>query len=218
VRTVGKVGGALPSIERIAALRPDLVIGSTTGSHPALAGALQGLDLPLFLVRTDRVADVPRVMKLLGELLELDGADAAAARFEAELAAQRRVRSPVPGVLYMVWPDPLYVAGQGTHADDIVRLAGGRTPLPARIEGWPQLSLEPLVASSPDVILHPGNAVSSEHLARLFARDPRWRSVDAVAAGRVFPVDEDLFSRQGPRLPLAAAELNAILDRMEAGR
>ena len=53
VRRLPDVGGAVPSIENIVALRPDLVIGRTNGSHPSLAPALEGAGVPLFLVRTE---------------------------------------------------------------------------------------------------------------------------------------------------------------------
>lgn len=213
-----RVGGAEPSIEKIAALKPDLVIGRTNGSHPSLANALSDLDIPLYLVRTERLADVSLAMTSLGRVLRLKGAAQARARFEGLLEQQRRSRPARPRILFMVWPDPLYVAAHETYADDLIELAGGDTALPEEVRGWPQLSIEPLIGSSPDLIVFPGRSVRPDHLARLVTEDPRWAKVEAVRRGMVFPVNEDRFSRQGPRLAEAAAELNAIVDRWAASR
>lgn len=218
VKTLPRVGGAEPSIERIAALRPDLVIGRTNGAHPSLANALGDLGIPLYLVRTERLPDVGAAMSSLGRVLQLESAERARAEFEAALAKQRRSRPQRPRILFMVWPDPLYVAGHQTYADDLIELSGGDTALADSVRGWPQLSIEPLMASSPDIILFPGRSVRRDQLERLVVQDPRWRQVEAVRRGMLVPVDEDLFSRQGPRLAEAAAELNAVVDRWAAGR
>jgi ABC-type Fe3+-hydroxamate transport system substrate-binding protein len=217
-RLLPRVGGADPSVEAIVALQPDLVIGRTNGSHPALAAALGDLGIPLYLVRTERVADVSRAMSQLGALLHLGNAERARSAFDASLEVQRRSRDSRPKVLFMVWPDPLFVAAHQTYADDLIELAGGDTALSSDVDGWPQLSIEPLMKSSPDIIIYPDRAVKAAHLQRLVAGDPRWRAITAVQRGMVIPVEDDIFSRQGPRLALAAAELNAIIDRWEKSR
>src|SRR5215213_7239896 len=53
-----KVGGMQPDIEKIVALGPDLVLASTEGNHPNLAPALAAANVPLFVVRTDRIAEI----------------------------------------------------------------------------------------------------------------------------------------------------------------
>ncbi|MCA1732820.1 MAG: ABC transporter substrate-binding protein, partial [Acidobacteria bacterium] len=49
VRQLPKVGQLQPSLEAIAAVRPDLVIASTSGNPPSLEGALEGLGVPLYV-------------------------------------------------------------------------------------------------------------------------------------------------------------------------
>jgi len=78
------------------------------------------------------------------------------------------------------------------------------------VHGWPQYSLEALVASPPDLLLYPRGAVTPEQMAALRARVPELK-------GEVVAVNEDVFLRPGPRVVEAARRLNAILDQWERG-
>ena len=191
-----KVGGMQPDIEKIVALKPTLVIASTEGNHPNLAPALKAVNIPLLLLKTDRLADVSAAMRRLG------GNDAAVA-LERELAAQKRTRANPKRVLFAVWTDPLYVAGVETFTDDLYGLTGARNAVP--VKGWPQYSLESLVKDPPDLLLYPRGSVSQQQVDALLKR----------AAGirpQVIAVDDDIFQRPGPRVVDAARALNEILD------
>lgn len=202
-RALPKVGGMQPNIERIVALKPDLVLASTEGNHPSLGPALAAAGIPLFVIRTDRVAEIPIAMRRLGRMFEAAGAEKAAAALERAVKRQRRTRTNAPRLMFAVWTDPLYVAGRATFTDDLFALSGATNAV--QVTGWPQYSLESLAAAPPDLILYPRGAVTEQQMAALLARVPGIRP-------RVVAVDEDLFQRPGPRMAEAAAELNRILD------
>lgn len=201
-----KVGGMQPSIEKIAALKPDLVLASTEGNHPNLATALSAARIPLFVVRTDRLDQISGAMDRVGRLLDAPQREAAVRAFESQVAAQRRTRANAARVMFAVWTDPLYVGGRDTFTDDVLRLAGARNAV--EVAGWPQYSLESLVAAPPDIILYPRGAVTPQQVEALRKRVPELKA-------EIVAVDEDIFQRPGPRVPLAAQRLNAILDRHE---
>ena len=207
-RALPKVGGMQPNIEKIAALRPDVVIASTEGNHPNLAPALAAAGIPLFVVRTDRLEEIPRAMSRVAQILDA-GAAPAVRRFHAAVAAQKRVRSDPPRVLFAVWTDPLYVAGRETFTADVLQLTGARNAV--EVPGWPQYSLESLMAAPPDLLLYPRGAVTPEQIAALQKRVPEMRA-------EIVAVDEDIFLRPGPRVAEAARRLNGILDGFEARR
>jgi len=208
-RKIPKVGGMQPSIEKIAALRPDLVLAGTEGNHPNLAPALAAAGIPLFVVRTDRLSQIPPAMERVGRMLDAPRTDAAVRELTAAIAAQKRSRAGAPRVLFAVWPDPLYVAGRETFIDDLLQLTGARNAV--EVAGWPQYSLETLVASPPELLVYPRGAVTPEQIEALRARVPEMKA--EVAA-----VDEDIFQRPGPRVVEAARRLNAILDGFESRR
>lgn len=202
-KALPKVGGLQPNIEKIVALKPDLVLASTEGNHPNLAAALAAARIPLFVIRTDRLAEIPAAMRRVGAMLGARDAEDAVRDVERAVAAQRRTRANGPRVLFAVWTDPLYVAGRATFTDDLFALTGARNAV--ALNGWPQYSLESLLASPPDLLLYPRGAVTREQVDALLKRLPGLQT-------RVVSVNEDIFQRPGPRMAEAAAALNAILD------
>jgi len=214
IKSRPRVGGVQPNLETLASLHPDLVISSSSANHPALAPSLATLSIPLFVARTDRLADIPRSMERLGALLNLPDHQRIAEEFRQSLEAERRARRSSPKVLFIVWTDPLYVAGRSTFMNDLIELTGSANAA-GGITGWPQFSLETLVWSEPDVLLFPSRSIKPDQFEQLIRRDARWRNLKCVREGSYFAVDEDVFTRPGPRVLEAARALNRILDERE---
>jgi len=201
-RKLPHVGGIQPNLEKIVAVRPDLVIANAAGLPPNLGRALAAVHIPLLVVTNERLADIARSMTAIGTSLGVDSTPAVAA-LNASLARARRTRAQQPRVMLAVWPDPLYVAGNNTFAGDLFALCGARNAV--EVNGWPQYSLESFVASPPDLLFYPNHSVAPEQVRALLDRAGT-KNVEAVA------VDENLFTRPGPRVGKAAEMLNAILD------
>jgi iron complex transport system substrate-binding protein len=206
-KTKPKLGGVVPSVEGIAALRPDLVLVSSSAAGPPLRSALERLRLPYAVITTDRAAAVAVAMQRVGTLIGLSEADASRARVRLEQALenQKTHRAARTRVLFVVYADPLHVAGHETFAGDIIDLCGGENA--ATVNGWPQYSMEALLANPPDIVLHPDKSVPREQVVALFAK--------AGKQPLVLSVDENIFSRPGPRIVDAAAILNATLNAWE---
>jgi ABC-type hemin transport system substrate-binding protein len=205
-RAIPKVGGMQPNVEKIAALKPDLVIASSEGNHPALAPALAAAGIALYVVRTDRLQEIAPAMKTVGAMLDAPHTGEAVRELERDIAAQRRTRARKPRVMFAVWVDPLYVGGRETFTDDLLTLGGARNAV--EVTGWPQYSLESLLASPPDLILYPRGAVTPRQIEALQKRVPELHAP-------IVAVDEDIFQRPGPRVTQAARSLNAILDQWQ---
>lgn len=196
------VGGLQPNLEKIVALRPDLVIANAAGLQPNLGRALAAVHVPLLVVTNERLADIARSMTSIGNALGTDSA-AAVSALNASLVRQRRTRAKPPRVMLAVWTDPLYVAGRNTFADDLFALCGATNAV--EVNAWPQYSLESFVANPPDLLLYPNHSVTPEAVRALLLRAGT-KNVVAV------PVDENLFTRPGPRVGEAARMLNEIVD------
>lgn len=201
-----RVGGMQPDIERVVALRPDVVLASTEGNQPAVAPSLAAAGVPLFVVRTDRLDEIPIALSRVGELLGTGNGETAASTLRDQIARQARRRAKQPRILFAIWADPIYAAGRETFAGDLISLTGARNAVEAR--GWPQYPQESLIANPPDIVLYPKNAVTRAAVENLFVASPGiLRQIDIVA------VDDNRFTRPGPRVAEAAAELNGIIDR-----
>jgi len=206
-----------PSFEAVLALRPALVITSTSANRRETAERLTTLGVPVYVTHTPRLADVFVTLRHLGILFE---AEARARALEADLQRQvAEVRRQVAGepavpVLVAVWDKPLYVAGRDTFVDDLVTEAGGLN-VTHDVTGFVVYPLEKILAARPAVIVMP-----------LHGRDhvplegwKRWPELPAVQSGRVVGVDDALVSRAGPRLGLGAQAMARLLhpERFSSG-
>ena len=197
-----RVGGMLtPSLEVIAALRPDLVVATTEGNREETFAQLRRLGVPVYLVAAHHLADVWDAIARLGALT---GREAAAGPLLAGLRARVRAVEqavaprPRPRVLYVLWPEPLIVPGRESLVTELIGIAGGRSISASEGTDYPRFALEAAVARAPEVILLANHSASAGPIDR-----ERWRgltSVPAIHAGRLHAVDGDLLHRYGPRV------------------
>ncbi len=188
--------------EALVALRPDLVVAATQVNNPRDAELFTSLDIPVAYFSFERASDVPRVMRILGEILALaDSANAAAARFEHEMAAFRSRTAALerrPGVLFLIGTDPLFSFGSGSYIHDLIEAAGGRSLTADIATPAPTLNEEFVLTAQPDVILGTfGTGFEGTSLLRLY---PSWAITPALRDGRVYSVPPSLLLRPGPRL------------------
>jgi ABC-type Fe3+-hydroxamate transport system substrate-binding protein len=213
IAALPSVGGGLdPSVEWLAALRPDLVLAWPDAPTRSLVSRLETLDIPVYTAPIQTVDQALRAAEDLGRLLgEEQAAAAAVARVRAGLDAVASVVAgrPPPTVLFLIGLDPLMAAGPGTFVDELLTRAGGRNALHDLAVLWPNLSLEEVVRRAPDVVIVGSVGVADPR--RTLASRPGWRDVPAVRDGRVHAVDPDVINRPGPRLHDAAAHLARLI-------
>lgn len=194
-----------PDLDRVAALRPDLVLASLTvpGMERVVTG-LHARGLP-FEVLAPRgldgvLADLRRVGGLLGAA---DAADAAVARLLEKKARIEALRAPGPPLrVYLEWwPRPMYTPGRSCYSNEVLALAGGTNVFGDRPGSSVEIQPEELRAEDPDVCVVswcgvPPHKLDPAHLERR----PGLDGLGAVRAGRVFSLDEALLGRPGPAL------------------
>ncbi|HEV2387529.1 MAG TPA: cobalamin-binding protein [Candidatus Acidoferrales bacterium] len=191
-----------PSLERIAALRPDLVFVAGTINRRETMESLSRLGIPVYATdphtARETLASIRDIAAVLGVA---DAGEELAARLEARLDAVRaRLAGVAPKrVLFVVWEDPLITTGPGTFIADALRWAGAVSVVNVA-EDWPRISLEEVVRQQPDdVILTATHTGASPEFARTLEKRPGWRDLDAVREGRVLVVS-DAINRPSPAL------------------
>lgn len=206
-------GGVDPNTERLAALRPDLVVTWEGERNGRIRSDLEAVGIPVFAIRAEDTTDV---FRNIGDLGRLSGQDTAAtalqARLRGELAAvaasvaQRRR----PTVFYVVWNNPPMTAGPKTFIGQILSLAGGQSIFADIADPWPTVGLEDVVRRQPDVVVLPTGEMSRDNVSQLKGL-PGWRDLRAIRAGRVVRLPADLLNRPGPQLAVAARALRDAL-------
>lgn len=221
VDALPSVGGGLdPSLEKILALRPDLVIGwHAAGANP-VRDRLRELGIPFFGVRTTDTTDVYRTIGRLGALSgrtrEADSASAAVRRELDRLRASVAGR-PARSTFIVVGDEPLMTAGPWTSTIQLMEVAGGRTTFPDA-KGQPQyVSMEELVRRQPEVILLPVSGDGAARIRELSAR-PGWRELNAFRTGRVHPLPVEQVYRMGPGIAQTARLFRDAIHPELAGR
>ncbi len=199
-RRLADVGSAYAiDMERLIALRPDVVVVWPDGNNPAQIAAIERLGLPVYrqeVVTLDGIGDsLRRLGKLTGRV---GAADRAARSLEVKLEELRRrysnVRNP-PTVLLEVWDRPLYTVGGRELMSDALRVCGARNVFADLPERAPAIGVEAVLARNPDIIIAaapPGKAGS------WLAQWQRFPSLRAVRTGQLMAFEDQRLSGLGP--------------------
>jgi len=179
-----------PSLEKIIALHPDLVLGTGDMNHLPSIDQLERYGIPVFVVNPHGIAGIYKSIASLGHALNRDS-DAAHLLRDLQSREQsvraRVLDKPAVRLFMPVWYDPIVTAGRHAFITELIEVAGGNSITSDIAQEWPQVSLEAIVARHPDaLLLIKGSKVS---LAELSGR-PGWQGLSAVREGRVFFVDK----------------------------
>ena len=212
VAALPKLGGLddLP-VERIAALKPDVVLVS---SSARIIGRLEALGFKVVVLETRNRADTRNTLMLLARLFERPGAgDAVWARIERDIAAAA-ARVP-PGVrgqrVYFEIDSTPYAAGPESFVGEMLGRLGMGNILAPENGTFPKVNPEFVVRAQPDVVM-----ASAQNLQEMPLR-PGWTSLRALARGKAcgFELAQfDLLTRPGPRMGEAAGVLADCLVRV----
>jgi iron complex transport system substrate-binding protein len=217
-RSVPRVGdNRALDLERIAALKPDLIVVWRHGNAQQQIDRLREMHIPLFFSEPHRLDDVATSLTRLGVLLGTEKtADDAALAYRskiAQLRARYAQRAPVK-VFYEVWDQPLMTINGEHMISDVITLCGGRNVFAALRPLVPTLSTEAVLAADPDAIVTASQgATAPDRPLPALARWRAWPRLHAVARGNLFTIDGDLLTRPGPRIAQGAAQLCEDLDR-----
>ena len=199
-KTVQKVGDTLqPNLERILALRPQLILISTSSQLEAFTGQLREHQIPVYVTDPHDLEGVFRSIENLGQLLNrTDQAEQLLTKLRSRSGAVEQIlkdRKPIR-VFYQLSAEPLYTAGRDAFVTDLIKRAGGLSVTADVPEAWPRYSEESAVAARPEAIILPTGgsmgAANSDVAAGL-------KKSPAVMNGKVFKIDGDFLVRPGPR-------------------
>lgn len=214
-RSLPRVGDAWRvDVERVLALRPDLVLAWASGTPRETVEKLESLDLKVVSIATYRLADVPAALRQVGRMAGTPAmAEEAATRFETSIRdlGQAHRDSPELSVFVQIDDEPLYTVNGRHVISEVVELCGGRNVLADLPQLAPPVSLEAVLALDPQVILG-----TDDTIADPYALWRRWPHLAAVRAGTIYTLSSDTLTRPTPRLAEGARAVCAALDDARA--
>ena len=209
VENITKVGGygKYANLEIIASLQPDLIIADDYSL--SILDQLERI-APVVIVAPKNIEEIYQKIELLGKITNREeGARAVIAEMRGRVSyvTSMVVGRPRPRVLFITWWNPLYVPGNGTFQDDLIRLAGGENIF-ADVNGWAQVSIEQVLERNPEIIILSAHAgISPEELC-----NTELANTDALRNGRVYVIsDDNTVSRPGPRIVHGLEEMARYL-------
>jgi len=216
-RDKDKVGGLTdPGVERIGALKPDLVI-AFRGNPWDVIQKLRALRLKVFVLDIGQDLEaVPKTIEKIGRITQRDGEARALirtleSRFQKVTAALSAV-TVKPRVFLNLHGLNLATCGGPSYLNALLERAKSVNIAGRAAKAWLEYSREQFIKDDPEIIVV--LAVSAEAFEKArdwFRTQAGFETVAAVRAGRIYFLDENAASRFGPRLYDAFAELARLL-------
>jgi len=195
------VGGFFsPSLEKIRALKPDLIFISDL--HEDVIGAFKDENCHLIDLNPSSVSDLYENISLLGKIFSkeenaenliktIQGEMQFIARKTADIPEARRKR-----VIRLMGRDQIMTPGDDLFQNEYIRLAGGIPPKLDKKGSIVPVTKEEWVAFNPQVIYGCGG---DSGVSRKFFDQPGWKDVDAVKNGSIYYFPCDLTCRASSR-------------------
>ncbi|MEW6067673.1 MAG: cobalamin-binding protein [Nitrospirota bacterium] len=215
-----KIGGmSNPSLEAVVSLKPDIVVLTTDGNPKEFEERLRALKIKTHVFKARKLADLPQGIREMGTALGLKEESERLAgeieeglnKFKGSSQNDPELRTPNSGlkkVLFIIWPEPLIVAGHGTAIDDAITLLGHENIASMSKTAYPKYSIEEVIYQSPDVIFIGEGHIDMREASKGLLK--RLETVPAVKNNNVFYVSDGLY-RLGPRVIKGIKELDECL-------
>lgn len=212
-KNIPRVGNyAQLQVEKILALKPDLILAWTDGNPPADLNKLRQFGLNVVDSNPLQLTDIARELRVLGQLTgAVDQAEQQALLMEKGLAELRQSYSSKEKVVvfYELWQQPLSTVAQKAWPQQQLELCGATNPFAGAVGDYPQVSLEHVVASMPQLIIQP----VSVNEPRALLDWSRWSAIPAVKYQQFSQPDSDLVHRTTSRMLQGVRQLCADIDK-----
>lgn len=216
---IANIGGGFGdyNLEVITSLQPDLILASSL-QPSELIQTLEDLGFTVFVLANP--TEMEGLFSNLMTVAELTAHQSQASMLVESLrnrvkAVEEKIATVDDPILVFYEldatdPKAPWTAGPGTFVDTLISMAGG-VNLGSKMQGeWVQISVEEIIIQDPDVIIlgdYTWGGVTPEDVASRTG----WESLSAVQTNRVYPFDDNLVSRPGPRLVDGLEEMARLL-------
>src|SRR3954468_22543438 len=211
-KAVEHVGGVKVNLEKVVALKPDLVLSVkfSDGTIEKLASS----GLVVMVVDPQTVADVAKTASLLGKAVGADGETMSKdiQKKVDDVKAKAAAAASKPRVYHEIDasdPTKIFTVGPGSYIDDLITIAGGTNIAAKATSAYPQLSAEEILRADPEVIVLAAADYSAK--PEQVAARTGWSALSAVKNKRFGTIAPNLINRPGPRVAEAAEQYARIV-------
>lgn len=187
--------------DRIAALKPDLIIGNKEENYQAGIEQLAA-QYPVWM---SDIATLPEALDMMRRVGIITGRQPEAEPLATRIAESFESLAPAPtpvSAAYFIWRKPYMVAAGGTFINDLLGRTGFRNVF-AGVARYPEITAQQLAEAAPAVIL-----LSSEPYPFAEKHVAEFQAICPSATVRI--VDGELFSWYGSRLQHSAEYFRSL--------
>lgn len=214
VLDVEKVAGMELDVEKIVSLDPDLVLAHGMVANMWESGLQQLEDSDITVVVIHNATGFDETYDTIAMIGQAVGANEEAEQLIEEMKSSlesiKEKASEISDddkktVFIELGPAPdLFTSGKGTYMDEMLEVINAENVVTEEND-WIQISEEQVLELNPDAIVLTYNFIENAP-EEVYAREA-WQDITAVKEKQVYEVNEDLVSRQGPRVVEGVEEL-----------
>ena len=199
-----KIGGFVnPSIEKVVSLKPELIIATRDGNRPETIQTLEDVGFSVYVTDPKGFDGVMKTVKDIGEVV---GRGDESRRIIRKMMIKKEhiiitltQSLPKPSVFFQVGEAPMITVGRETLANDLIRLAGGRSVSENERMDYPVYSIETVISKAAEVIII-SSMENKKSFLNLIKMWQNWKSIPAVKWKAIYVVDSNLVDRPSPRI------------------
>lgn len=189
------------NLERIVALKPDLILAWRGGNPKRPLDQLEHLGIPIFYSDPQNIDDIADDLDKLAQLSTTpDKGRQAAAQLRQDVQSLKekyQQDKPKP-VFFQLGQHPIFTASAKTLQSEVITLCGGNNIFANSPAQWPQVSREQVLTRKPDYIL-----ISGDEKEQAAVKAFWYPQLEA----KIISIDADNFYRGSPRILEAARSL-----------
>jgi len=184
-----------PSLEKIIALKPDLVIESFHSSD-AIDKSLSSNNIEIIKIQANSIEDIfknfQKVAKILGKEKE---AEKIIAEKRQKIEEIKKIDTTEKKGLFILAPTPMRVFGKGTLPNDIMEMLNIKN-IAAGMEGMsPTLTPEYIIKENPDIIL-----TFVKDPQEIIKANPQIKDISAIKNNKFVVLETGQILRGSPRM------------------
>ena len=205
-------------LERLLALKPDLILAWGTGNPSEQISTLLRLGMRVFYVEPHSFSSIAQDIRDIAQLAGTEASgDVAASAFLKGISDLKTQYSQKPKIrtFYQVWDEPLMTMNGQHYINQVVELCGGINVFSKSPRLIPRLNKEAVLIANPEVVVAGGMGERNAHWLE------GWRGFPELMAtkqGNLFFVPPSLLQRPTPRLLEGARILCEKLDLARSRR
>lgn len=187
-------------IEKVLALKPDLVIVWQSGNKVSDIEQMEKMGLKIIYSQPDKIEDVARELRKFGQVTGHEAqAEAVASRYlqRLEKLRQQHVNIKPIKVFYQLWPEPMRTINKETLINQLIEVCQGQNVFADNPTPYPQIGIENVIVAQPEIIILPDEKSSKE---QAIIDWHKWPEIPAAKYNRFIRVNADLMHRFSTRM------------------